>query len=61
MCKHVETFYANKGYKFYSNFAISKIETYGTLSKRYLQKNEFLHAPIFYMKMNHFNIAFQMT
>ena len=66
MCKHAETLHANKGYKLaivflYANLAVLKAEMYGTFFKRYLHKNEALHTPTFYMKINHFNIVFHMT
>ena len=60
MPKHVETFYANKGYKltneFYTSFFLFKIEFYGKLFKRYLNKNDALYTQTFYMKMNRFKI-----
>ena len=37
-----------------------KIEIWGTLFKRYLDKNDAFHTPTFYMKVNHINIVFQM-
>ena len=46
---------------FYTSLIIFKIETYGTLCKRYLHGNKTLHTPTFYMKLNHFNIVFHMT
>ena len=66
MQKHVEMFYANKGYRlaiffFNTNFSVFKIEVCGTLFKRCLDENEALHTPISYMKMNLFKIVFHIT
>ena len=46
---------------FYTNFAVFKIEACGIFFRRYLHKNEALHIPTFYIKMNHFNIVFHLT
>ena len=47
MRKHAETFHAIKGCKLYINFATFKIETCGTIFKRYLHENKALHSPCF--------------
>ena len=55
MCKHAETFHANKGMQidnrlFYTNFAAFKIEIKRVIFKCHLHENEVLHTPTFYMK-----------
>ena len=67
MCKHAETFHTNKGNKLatviftpISPFA-RLLVTSGTLIKRYLQENEALHIPIFYIKMNQFSNVLHTT
>ena len=65
MRKYAETFHANKGCSlalvFYTSFPVFKIEIQGTIFKRYLYENVALHTPIFYIKMNHFDIVFHIT
>ena len=46
---------------FYTNLTFFKIENCSALFKRYLHENKALHTSPFYMKLNHFNIAFHMT
>ena len=55
------TIFKRSNCRFYTNFAVFKIEICGTLFKRYLHENEALHTPNFYMKMNHFKLVFHMS
>ena len=64
MCKHVETFHTNKGYKlvfvvFIPISPFSKI--FVTLVKCFWQENEALHTSTFYKKINQFNVVFHIT
>ena len=64
MRKHAETFHTSKGYRqtdtchFYTNFAGFKIEICGIFFECYLNENEALDTHTYYMKINHFNVAF---
>ena len=59
MRKHAEDLAAI--WQFYTNFAVFKIEIQCAIFKRYLHKTVALHTPSFYIKMNHFDIAFHIT
>ena len=62
MRKHTETFHNRKDYKlaitvFYQLHRFENLNLWYTF-QLYLNENEAMHTPTFYMKMNHFNIVF---